>query len=73
MLLEYLPIIGNDLAAFGVYSAINCRNTVSAKSIVIVRVIFSPESGGSQKTKSARILKSKKINYLKKNNLYNFT
>ena len=48
-----LPIIGNDLEAFGVYSVINCKNTVSASRIVIVRVIFSPESGGSQNTNKA--------------------
>ena len=40
--LKYKPIIGMFLAAFGVYSVINCKNTVKAKRIVIVSVIFSP-------------------------------
>jgi hypothetical protein len=53
MIYKYLPIIGKVLAAFGVYSVINCKKTVSAKRIVIVKVIFSPLSGGRQKTKRA--------------------
>ena len=46
-------MIGKDLAAFGVYSVISCKNTVNASRIVMVSVIFSPESGGNQKTKRA--------------------
>lgn len=46
-------MIGRVLAAFGVYSVINCKNTVNANKIVIVRVIFSPLSGGSQNTNKA--------------------
>ena len=46
-------MIGSVLAALGVYSVINCKNTVNARRIVIVRVIFSPLSGGSQKTNNA--------------------
>jgi hypothetical protein len=34
-------MIGRDLAAFGVYSVINCKKTVKASNIVIVNVIFS--------------------------------
>lgn len=47
-------MIGRFDDALGVYSEINCRKTVNAKRMVIVNVIFSPESGGSQKTKSVK-------------------
>ena len=52
--LVYLPIIGRFDEAFGVYSEISCKKTVNASKIVIVNVIFSPESGGSQKTNNVR-------------------
>ncbi len=48
-----LPIMGKDLAAFGVYSVTSCRKTVNASRIVIRKAIFSPESGGNQKTSEA--------------------
>ncbi len=34
-------MIGIDFEDLGVYSVINCRNTVKASRIVIVNVIFS--------------------------------
>ncbi len=47
--------MGSDFDDLGVYSVINCKKTVSASNIVIVSVIFSPESGGSQNTNKAKI------------------
>ena len=41
--------MGNVLADFGVYSVMNCKNTVKVRRIVIIKVIFSPLSGGSLK------------------------
>ncbi len=51
--LKYMPIRGSDLEDFGVYSVINCRNTVNVSRIVMINVIFSPLSGGNQKTNKA--------------------
>ncbi len=41
-------MMGSDFAALGVYSVMSCRKTVSASRIVIVSVIFSPESGTNE-------------------------
>lgn len=48
-------MIGRVLAALGVYSVMNCKKTIKARRMVIVRVIFSPLSGGSQNTNKAEI------------------
>jgi hypothetical protein len=45
--------MGSDFEDLGVYSVMRCKNTVNASSSVIVNVIFSPESGGTQKHESA--------------------
>lgn len=49
-----LPTTGTALVG-GIVSATNKRNTVRESSTVMPRLIFSPDSGGKKKVKSATI------------------
>ena len=52
----YLPIKGIDSEVSGIFSAMASMKTENAKRTVTPRAIFSPESGGRQKTKTVRVL-----------------
>lgn len=49
-------ITGTDSDVSGNFSAIDNMRTEKARSTVMPRAIFSPESGGRQKTRRVRVL-----------------
>ena len=51
-----LPIRGIDSEVSGIFSAIANMKTEKARSTVTPRAIFSPESGGKQKTSTVNVL-----------------
>ena len=51
-----LPIRGMDSDVSGIFSAMASMKTENAKRTVIPSPIFSPESGGRQKTKTVNVL-----------------
>ena len=50
-----LPINGIDSLVSGIFSAIASMKTLKARMTVTPRAIFSPESGGRQKTRTVRL------------------
>ena len=54
-----LPIKGTNSEVAGIFSAISNMNTENANKTVIPRVIFSPESGGSQNPNRLKIVNHK--------------
>jgi len=62
-----IPMSGMDSDVSGIFSAMASMKTEKAKRTVIPRAIFSPDSGGKQKTSNVRTLNMKedhyKINY----------
>ena len=53
---KLIPISGIDSDVSGIFSAIANMKTENASKTVTPRAIFSPESGGKQKTSTVNVL-----------------